>query len=243
MVWGSDARRRTYRKKAKKAVAIKPVDKRQDKQIAKLVKDAKADDSFAFIFRGGISLKTFTNLVLGDSKILLNGLSQGVATGQRLGDVIVMKHLSIRIAFNTNVTDNAGEIMHPIRVLVYTDKDPDLIATPRDRLFEPDIAGGPDDVKAFYAPINRSFRDTYVVHYDKTFPMNSQTSNGLNLSNIAKFMNIKIPLKSHNKVQYQKGTINGAPNNMVKNALWLVVFQSYDDGVGMNVNYTLTYSQ
>lgn len=254
MVWGSDARRKTYRKKyglmrkRGRPKAKTAVDKQQNKRIRKIMKIVKSDDSYYNKHLSGVNTKTWTNLVINDSYGLINGLTQGAGTGQRVGDVITMKSLTWRMFIQGNNSGAGGEIFFPFRLLIFIDKNPNgTFPTTADILQVPSNMAS-DDVTNFYAPITKEFRKNYKILHDVSYANNGASSiyNTTSMASViqkkGKFINLSFNLKDM-PVQYIKGTTNGQISNFATNALWYVLFSRYDDGCGANITYTLNYSQ
>lgn len=221
-------------------------DKKQDKQIRKLIQDNKADDGYKFIEVTGQLTTLYSAMTINQQAHIINALSQGAGQQQRVGDTIINKYVTIKLHLDTVATEGAGHLFHPFRVMLFWDKHPTGNSYPvRERLFQ---AQG-SDVNAYLGPLNKDFIKTdFKVLYDRTFPFNSQTGfwdtalPAYIPLNTQKILTIRKKLKDV-KTQYIKGTTTGNPQDFATNALWLIIFSRYNDGVAFNVNYRFDYSQ
>lgn len=236
-----------YASKKKYPKSTKPVDKKQDKQIKKLIKQNKSEKSFRYELITGKYTKTWSDMLINEQKILINGLSQGAGGGQRLGDIITMSHLSIRLQIETYLSEDADQIFHPVRIMLVVDKCPNAAEVPRDSLLLSPV-GANSNTNAFLGPLNPDHRGDYRVLYDKTYSFNTQSSFYDSLTDqyipSQTSQEIRINKKLNDmEVQYVKGTTNGSIDNFASNALWLFIFSRYNNGCAYNINYKLDYSQ
>lgn len=233
-------RRKTFRKKGKK----RSVDKKQNKQIAKLIKANRADKSYRYTLSTGNFTKTWTNMILNQTMFLVNGLSQGAGTSQRVGDLITMNSFHLRMQIESKTSQAGNQNFHPFRMILLLDKCPDGIVPARDKILQPSPV--PTDTTAYLAPLNQDYIKDYKVLYDKVYTMNSLSSVShagiLEPQNISREIRINKYFKDM-PVQYIKGTTDGTISNLASNALWLFIFSRYDDGCGFNINYIFKYSQ
>lgn len=159
--------------------------------------------------------------------VLLNGLSQGTDTGQRMGSEVNWKYIDLRIFLG--IATNAFRAESTFRVMLVKEKPALGGSLSLTSLFG---STQPESIDT-YNYDNRDFKTRFMIFYDQVHRVDGIV--------FSKFINIKKRLNF--KTNYSRGNA-GDVTDIDTNSLWLLIFTDYPTdttSLGYKYAYNLFY--
>jgi len=154
--------------------------------------------------------------------VCLNGLAPGSGPSQRIGTIIHMQTIEYKLTFTSSAAA-PNTASGQLRSILFYDKQANANT--------PSI--GPSDLletnNYIVSPRGMNQRRRYKILSDKTFPYAPLTSGGFPSVNFSHFIRFRRPLM----VQYNGG-VAGDQNDIVTNALWLLIVSSTSSATSVN---------
>lgn len=146
---------------------------------------------------------------------LLNGIVQGTSAGQRVGNMIHLRHIWIRGVIR------AGSVNSSLRVMLYYCKVQDL-----QRMIPAELLTSLDATNGSMAPHNPNFIPLSAqVLYDKIFPLNIFGGS----AQIAEIKSFNINLNLKNRITRYDNTNSGTVADIEQGGLFLCAFSDVNE--------------
>lgn len=185
-----------------------------EKKVNAIQRQFKAEQNVGFK-----ETYTASNAASSGSFILLNGLSQGSAQDNRIGDQAHMN--SIRVRMQTSAIDATNTM----RLIVFLDKAPKGVAPTQSELLETSVIG-----PAVFAFTNPDNKERFTILYDKTWVQNGAAG----ADSLIKF--VKANLKLNAKTNYGLGNA-GTIADISHNAIYAFIVS--DSGITAHPTFNL----